>query len=183
VPDLAAPDYAAPVQAWRIWLVVCRGDWLRLGSVVYDVAWPPGEPLVAECLRQRRAARRRWRKERLTHAAPQQRCQCGIYAIDDPFELGSYLDSRYPDRDGAHRIVGRVSLWGTVVESERGWRASHAYPAHLYVPLPRETSDRAGAEAIAAELAEYGVPIEVVAEQATPDLLETLAVGAEPEAA
>jgi hypothetical protein len=152
---------------------------LRLSSVVYDVAWQPGETLVAECLRQRRAARRPWRKERLTHAAPEERCQCGIYAIDDPFELGSYLDSRYADRDGAHRIVGRVSLWGTVVESERGWRASHAYPAHFYVPLPRERCDRAEAEAIAAGLAEYGVPIEVVTEQATPDLLEALAPRAE----
>jgi len=28
-------------------------------------------------------------------------------------------------------VVGSVSLWGTVVEHERGWRAQFAYPARL----------------------------------------------------
>jgi hypothetical protein len=175
VSELSAPDYVTPIEAWRLWLVVSRGDWFRLGSVVYDVAWPPGKPLVACCLRQRRVPIRHWRKERLTHAAPDQPCQCGVYAIDDPFQLRSYLDSTYPARDGAHRIVGRVSLWGTVVESERGWRALHAYLTRLYVPLPPESRDRIHAEAIAAELTEYGVPTDVVPLEATPDLLGLLA--------
>jgi hypothetical protein len=33
------------------------------------------------------------------------------------------------------RVAGRVRLWGTVVECERGWRASHAYPSRLLVAL------------------------------------------------
>ena len=31
------------------------------------------------------------------------------------------------------RILGEVVLWGHVLETEGGWRASHAYPARLYV--------------------------------------------------
>ena len=47
------------------------------------------------------------------------------------------------------RILGEVSLWGHVLETEGGWRASHAYPCGLFVP----DLD------IAAELAVYGVAI------------------------
>ena len=47
------------------------------------------------------------------------------------------------------RILGEVTLWGHVVETEAGWRASHAYPLRLYVPDA----------AIAAELAVYAVAI------------------------
>ena len=34
----------------------------------------------------------------------------------------------------APRVLGRVSLWGDVVECAWGWRASFAYPAQIYVP-------------------------------------------------
>jgi hypothetical protein len=30
-------------------------------------------------------------------------------------------------------VVGQIALWGRCIEHERGWRASHAYPHHLYV--------------------------------------------------
>jgi N-formylglutamate amidohydrolase len=33
--------------------------------------------------------------------------------------------------------MGTVSLWGTVIEGELGYRASHAYPHRLYVPVNR----------------------------------------------
>jgi hypothetical protein len=29
-------------------------------------------------------------------------------------------------------VLGRVALWGRVVEHEHGWRASHALPLDLY---------------------------------------------------
>jgi hypothetical protein len=53
--------------------------------------------------------------------------------------------------------VGRVSLWGTVCECERGWRASHAYPAQLYVPIAGIESVRAAC--IVDDLRRYGVPV------------------------
>jgi hypothetical protein len=30
--------------------------------------------------------------------------------------------------------VGEVALWGRLVETERGWRGSAAYPIRLFVP-------------------------------------------------
>jgi hypothetical protein len=62
------------------------------------------------------------------------------------------------------RVLGLVALWGTVVESERGLRASHAYPRMLFVPGTGNgtgTVTGTGA-AVAAGLARYGVPIEPV---------------------
>ncbi len=56
-----------------------------------------------------------------------------------------------------------------MVECERGWRASHAYPARLYLPLggDRHLSFLPGrgadAERLALALRAYGVPVELVA--------------------
>jgi hypothetical protein len=168
-----APDYAGPIEAWRLWLVVSKLDSLRLASVVYDVVWSPAKPLVAACLHAQRSPMHPWRKTPPAHTVPDPSCQCGIYAIDDPCKLNSYLDSSYVGRRALHRVVGRVSLWGTVIECERGWRAAYAYPAHLYVPL----GDPAGAAAeyIARELGGYGVPVEIVSNTRPRELLGVLA--------
>lgn len=168
------PDYIAPVQGWRLWLVVCRAESLQLASIVYDVSWPQGQPLEAQCLHRRRLGMRTWRKEQPRHAVPDSSCRCGIYAASNPFRLGAYLDSDFVRRRAVHLVVGRVSLWGTVIESERGWRASYAYPSHLYVPLVARANGPT-ADTITAELAAYGVPVEVVTETATPGLVGTLA--------
>jgi hypothetical protein len=172
-----APDYAGTIEGWRLWLAVQKPDTLQLASLVYDVVWSPGKPLVAACFHRQRSHTRPWCKTRPTHAAPDPSCQCGIYAIDDPCKLNSYLDSSYFGRRALHRVVGRVSLWGTVIECERGWRATYAYPAHLYVPL----ADPAGAAAeyIAEKLSGYGVPIEIVSNTRSRELLGALAAATE----
>ncbi len=60
------------------------------------------------------------------HVAPDIRCRCGIYASRS---LADFERPRpaWPPAP----VVGTVSLWGTVVEHERGWRARLAYPARL----------------------------------------------------
>jgi hypothetical protein len=95
-----------------------------------------------------------------------------------------YLSSLFKEHeDVLHRVLGRVALWGTVVECERGWRASRAYPAHLYVPSPRRPAlfvltglrrPALPAEEIALELAAYGVPVEIVECATVRGLAETL---------
>jgi hypothetical protein len=59
-------------------------------------------------------------------------------------------------------VLGRVSLWGEVVECERGYRASHAYPAALYVPLDATCRGGPAAETVARELAAYDATIESI---------------------
>jgi hypothetical protein len=50
------------------------------------------------------------------------------------------------------------------MEGGLGWRGSHAYPAHIYVPTHRENGQRVDAGRIALGLADYGIPVEIVGE-------------------
>lgn len=153
----AAPDYIEPLEAWRVWRVVeCDGE-LWLASVVKRTLWRAGEPLAAECLRRRTL--RSWLRRRPRHVAPHCDCECGIYATELT-RAGEYLNDSFPEALG--RVFGRVSLWGTVVECERGFRASHAYPLALYVAADAAPGQRATPQTIAAGLARYGVPVEVL---------------------
>jgi hypothetical protein len=152
-----APDYCEPFVGWRVWLVADDGDELRLRSVVFSVPWPAREPMTASCLR-RRVNVLPWRRQ-APHEAPLARCDCGIYGstLD---RIRGYLDGRF-DGKRVHRVLGRVSLWGTVVECAWGWRASLAYPERIYVPA---WTARSGLppEEVALSLTEYGVPIELL---------------------
>ena len=153
-----APDYAQPLVGWRVWVVAVEADGaLRLRSVVQKTVWPVREALVAECCQRRMLARLLGRP---THGpVPLPTCQCGIYATELA-ELEPLL-AEAPWETGA-RVLGQVSLWGDVVECERGRRAERAYPAHIYVPLRDGRRPRLSQHEIVDGLAEYGVPVEAL---------------------
>lgn len=162
-----APDYAEPVVGWRAWLVSEVDGRPLLGGVVFHRPWRPREPHVAECLHWRPQRLRPWRRAEPDHAAPGPGCRCGLYAADSLDEAIRYSrPGRLPEPvrwPTLHRVVGRVSLWGRVVECEHGWRASHAYPERLVVPTRRANGRRVpNAERIAEALEVYGVPVELV---------------------
>jgi hypothetical protein len=137
-------ERSRPITGWRAWVVRETSDGLRLGSVLHDLAWPLGEPLVAEC----RRGDDPFAAEIGPHPVPGAECNCGFHAARDPVDALSYTRGR--DGPGTLcRILGEVVLWGHVLETEGGWRASHAYPARLYVPEVE----------IAAALAGYSVPV------------------------
>jgi hypothetical protein len=111
-----------PIVGWRTWNLSDDHSAPRLlpaGSGGRD-AWEP-----------RRAAEARCEASILTrtlhpHPAPEPSCTCGIHASRslDAFERPR---PAWPPPC----VVGTVSLWGTVIEHERGWRARYAYPARL----------------------------------------------------
>jgi hypothetical protein len=107
----SAPLSPEEIEGWRAWSVVERDGGYVLSSLTRAETWTPGEPFVATCSRKR-------------HDAPGRRCSCGVYAASDPGELA-----------GLGRIagaaVGRVSLWGRLVEHSRGYRAAAAYPTRV----------------------------------------------------
>jgi hypothetical protein len=160
---VAVPDFFEPAVGWRTWLVVEDAGCLLLRSVVFKISWPPGQELAADCEHPpRRLLSRPWRRKR-AHEAPSVNCECGIYATKNVERAARYLDGYDHLLERVrHRVLGRVRLWGSVVETEFGWRASHAYPAYIYVPTNRANGRRVNADDVALELASYGVPVEIV---------------------
>lgn len=153
------PDFPEALEVWRVWRIVLRREGHRLGSVVHSTTWPAGEPLVASCARHPLVPGF-LRRSRRSHAAPDPRCECGIYGTSLA-RLTPYLADE-PFGGTVARALGRVSLWGSVVECERGLRASHAYPRHLYLPLDSGRRAEDHVRRILDDLAGYGVPVERV---------------------
>jgi hypothetical protein len=144
--EATAPDFAEPIVGWRGWLVVPAEDGLRLCSPLYRTVWSAGRATLARCYRRKEL----WKPSLLPswklsfapappvrHAAPGAECQCGIYAASTVGEATSVMLGRGSMRGAIGAVIGQVSLWGSVVECERGWRGACAYPARLYVPLGR----------------------------------------------
>jgi hypothetical protein len=174
-----APDLIEPIEGWRCWRIEWEPDGaanrvLVLRSPVFGRLWPPRAALLADCESEEdRSAE---------HAAPEASCRCGIYAS---VELGKPLshvpfDRRDFDRGGSliplqvGWLLGRVALWGRVVECQEGWRGQCAYPTGLRLPLGLSLKP-AGAEAPvrSEELAQlledcYRVPCKLVATLAAP---------------
>jgi len=175
---VAAPDYPAPILGWRGWFVVEAGGALRLCSIVYHTLWPPRQELVASC----RSGEHRLKPELPAgHSAPEADCRCGIYACESAAAATPFLNgSRTPARQTLGFVLGRVSLWGKVVECQRGWRGERAYPASIYVPrLSAEgrllLARSPGPETVALALRSYGVPVESVACESVTELARVLA--------
>ena len=106
IPDL--PHY---IVGWKAWQVTKDG---RLSSYYYNLYWSPREAKQATC-----------QKTHIGFGIPHNRCSCGIYAAKSFNELKRAVDL-FPFELGA--VVGRVALWGRVIEHEFGWRAEFAYP-------------------------------------------------------
>ena len=121
---------------WRVWTVQENRDGIRLGSVIHEGIWTPGCPARASC------------PNGDLHVVPGASCNCGFHAAQDPVDAFSYLHGRDEPRTLC-RVLGEVSLFGLVIQTERGWRASDAYPLRLYV----------ADQEIGAALAIYGVPV------------------------
>jgi hypothetical protein len=159
MPGGAAPDVAAPIVAWRSWLVVDTADGPRLHSTARAQAWHPGEPVCAICRPPTRLLP--WPR-RDPHAAPQAACTCGVYAAANLTGALATLDPYA--RLGwtvLHRVFGQVALWGRVIECAAGWRAEFGYPARVVVPARRlHDVPVPQVERLAERLRVYGVPVE-----------------------
>jgi hypothetical protein len=115
---------------WRSWYVDKRYAGPRLRSLTQGHVWPGYKPMVAVC------------KEDGHKAVGFEFCTCGLYATDTfstLYMLGytwAPMNARPPALPAARfpLVVGELMLWGTVLEAEWGFRATHAYPRVLYLP-------------------------------------------------
>jgi hypothetical protein len=130
----SAPDYAEALIGWRIWCVVETALGLRLASVIQDDLWPVGAELVARC-RAHESPSSLFSEGKGAHPVPALDCTCGIHAAREPAAVWTYLQGR--DEPGTiARILGRVMLWGQVVEHKGGWRAERARPLDFVTGAP-----------------------------------------------
>ena len=102
-----------PVVAWRAWALTGRRDGSQL--LLRPVAgrtrpWPPGRPAEAGCRMGR------------FHEAPHVGCSCGLHGTHG---LDLLRRTRCP------AVLGRVALWGRIVEHDLGYRARFGYPQRL----------------------------------------------------
>jgi len=158
------------VVAWRAWNVTHTRDGWRLRSTHMDDPWPVGAPLEATCHRDRVVAGGLPYQAR--HAPPHLTCQCGIYGAATPDQALQYYVPSWADisplppiplEDGyVPRAVGRVRLWGRVLECSQGYRATHAYVAQLFLPARRPDGKQFDVADVALDLLAYGVPIELL---------------------
>jgi hypothetical protein len=110
------------IAGWRVWNLSEIGAEPRLMPAGSGVdAWEPRRAIEARCGASALLLAGIGR-----HTAPDIRCTCGIYA-------GRSLETFERPRPAwpPAPVVGTVSLWGTIIEHERGWRARFAYPARL----------------------------------------------------
>jgi hypothetical protein len=128
MPDEPFDDPSEAIVGWRTWDLAAEDG---LGPLLLPVgsgvdAWPHREALRARC-----GATPILSRFRTPHHAPDPRCRCGIYAARslDAFDRPRPAWPPPP-------VVGTVSLWGRVVEHERGWRAAAAYPSRLRLVCP-----------------------------------------------
>lgn len=131
---MRAPDLCSPIEGWRAWHVVEGSDGLRLHSTARREVWPPRRRLVATC--RARSPLLPWRK-RPAHEPPEETCSCGVHALRDLATALWALDVYGRPWKPLHRVIGRVAMWGEVIECSRGWRAGVAYPLEIIVPTRR----------------------------------------------
>ena len=113
--DLDVHRLIEPVDAWRTWKLTGRRDGtnLRLRPVTGRAKpWHPLRPAEAVCKMGR------------MHSAPNVDCTCGLHGCHDPELLR---------RTKSPAVLGRVALWGRVVEHELGYRAQFGYPQRLSI--------------------------------------------------
>jgi hypothetical protein len=111
-----------PIDGWRIWNLSEDSEGPRLRPAGSGVdTWQPRSAMEARCGVPRLSLTGKPR-----HAAPDPRCTCGIYAARSLDALERPRPAWPPPP-----VAGTVSLWGTVIEHERGWRGRFAYPSRL----------------------------------------------------
>jgi hypothetical protein len=162
LPDLSVVSVVRgetePIDGWRVWRVTWGLCGLVSGPTVVT-RWPDGVTGNGPELRSlasdsdwvpRKENRARCDAGARLHTAPAVNCFCGFWA--------------YRDREAAEKILlfsgqpylvlGRVKLWGDIVEHEHGYRAEYAYPYEIHVPyLDGARGDLEAATSLARALA------------------------------
>lgn len=122
------PDLVFVITAYRAWRVRSVQGNARLFALGLDVLWEPRQKAEAECRRLPSLPKPGFSSAEAKlsqHEAPSFCCHCGFWGFKSVENLLLALPFQ-PD------VIGKVSLWGRVVETENGYRAQYAYPEEVW---------------------------------------------------
>ena len=113
-----------PPLGWRAWRLHRTDAGLRIAPTTPRSDWPPREAIHARCSGAHTRLYLVFNPElEPAHRSPMPGCTCGIHAVKDPRRL-----ARGANHAG---VIGRVAMWGRVIEHSKGWRAEFAYPSRM----------------------------------------------------
>jgi len=120
------PDQIEVDIGWRAWGIDKDATTNPiLKSINHPADWTPREPMQAVCSKE-------------DHEVPTSSCSCGLYTARTLPHLLS-LPNKYHRYDvessGLFGVIGKVAVWGEVLECSQGWRSSLGYPSELYLPF------------------------------------------------
>jgi hypothetical protein len=112
--ESTSPEVAV---GWRLWRVVPWGtSSVRLTAWSSpELIWPARTRCEARCLVVAEPG----------HLVPQPGCRCGLHAFAT---RDAAADALAAEMLPGAIAIGRVSLWGRLVQHAGGWRALHGYP-------------------------------------------------------
>lgn len=151
-----------PLLGWRTW----RVERHSLYSLNWDTPWPAQQRLEGGCGFGSQAP-----GGFSMHEVPFRSCHCGIYAFKTRAQAES-LARRVLDlswdilTDEEAVAIGRISIWGRIIETERGYRAQYAYPYDVIVLGGTERKVQEIREFYAADVSFEEVPREWLPERA-----------------
>lgn len=128
-----SPDMVEVITAWRAWDVKLTNEGWRLDALGKNCVWEPRKEISARCLNNNSILLPNpyglHPTSQLGHPAPQMNCDCGVWAFKNLDDLVAAIGNKYK----TVRVLGSVSLWGRVIETENGYRAQYAYPSELWL--------------------------------------------------
>jgi hypothetical protein len=143
------PDLVQVITAYRAWRTEAVNGQVRLAALGMYTVWQPRQKVEAECIQWASWKMRRLLSNEacpLEHDAPDANCCCGIWGFKSIENLRLALGRRYTPS-----VIGKVSLWGRVIETENGFRAQYAYPEELWAYSAGSSAEELGLV--------YGVPV------------------------
>jgi hypothetical protein len=127
--NLESDMIVVPVEGYRVWYCPYQCPFIT-SLWKQEFKWIPDQKASAECL---------------SHLSCGNNCCAGIYAfkekedaislyIDRIEELVDIVDAFDSQWRGADEriVIGKVKLWGIILDCERGYRGQFAYPSAFY---------------------------------------------------